>query len=239
MKKIISSFMVVMLLVLNLVGLVGCSPTDDQEQESDNNQSVQEENNSSTEDGQTNDQKEQDSTLDDNNSDSDTDSTKPKEADSSDSKEDADSNSDQKLQTQQRMSRLYYYDVEQEQVFYIDEKVDVVDGAYINALTKALKNNQDNEDFVTINEDTFVTSAELDEEHGILNIYFNESFHLSTDLDENIEAGFIEALVNTYGYNYNVDKVAIYVENKIYKDQRGSVSTDYFSVNADAATEYE
>ena len=55
------------------------------------------------------------------------------------------------------MSRLYYYDIEKDEMFYIDESVDVVDGAYINALTKGLKDNQNNEDFVTMNEETFVT----------------------------------------------------------------------------------
>ena len=58
-----------------------------------------------------------------------------------------------------------------------------------------------------MNEETFVTSAKLDEESGVLNIYFNDSFYLSTNLGSGIEVGFINALVNTYGYNYNVDKL--------------------------------
>ena len=33
-----------------------------------------------------------------------------------------------------------------------------------------------------------------------------------TNLGSGIEVGFINALVNTYGYNYNVDKVAVYVK---------------------------
>ena len=137
------------------------------------------------------------------------------------------------------MSRLYYYDIEKDEMFYIDESVDVVDGAYINALTKGLKDNQNNEDFVTMNEETFVTSAKLDEESGVLNIYFNDSFYLSTNLGSGIEVGFINALVNTYGYNYNVDKVAVYVEGKLYEDQRGTMPNGYFPVTAESATKYE
>lgn len=81
---------------------------------------------------------------------------------------------------------------------------------------------------MTVAHNTFVTSASLDEEKGILNIYFNESFYHSTNLGSDIEAGFIDALVNTYGYNYQVNKVAIFVEDKLYEDQRGPMPDGYF-----------
>ena len=225
MKKIIVSCMTLLIMI---VGLVGCSPAN--EQESDNKQPAQSENDSSTNDKG----EEQTSTPEDNNSDSNTDSTNQTDSDQND-----DSESEKTPTTQQRMSRLYYYDMEKDQMFYIEEAVEVMENAYVNALTQALKDNQDNEDFVAMNSNTFVTSAKMDEENGILNIYFNESFYLSTNLGSGIEAGFIDALVNTYGYNYNVDKVAIYVENKLYEDQRGQMPNGYFPVTAETATKYE
>ena len=228
MKKFIVAMMTCLFMVFSLFG---CSPAN--EQESDSNQAAQSENDSSTSDQEEN----QTSIPEDNNSDSNTDSTNKTESD--DSNQDDNSDSNQTPNTQQRISRLYYYDIEQNQMFYVDKEVDVIENAYVNALTEALKENQDNKDFVTINEDTFVTSATLDEESGILNIYFNESFHLSTNLGSGIEAGFIDALVNTYGYNYNVDKVALYVQNKLYEDQRGPMPDGYFKVTAEDAVKYE
>lgn len=224
MKKFMLSVFIV---IFTLFGLVGCSsPANEEKNEA--NQSEPTKDNPLTDDTS----QEQNSTLQNNDSNTDTDSTDDSNADETDS-------SEKDEVTQSKMSRLYYYDIEKDEMFYIDESVDVVDGAYINALTKGLKDNQNNEDFVTMNEETFVTSAKLDEESGVLNIYFNDSFYLSTNLGSGIEVGFINALVNTYGYNYNVDKVAIYVEGKLYEDQRGTMPNGYFPVTAESATKYE
>lgn len=224
MKKFMLSVFIV---IFTLFGLVGCSsPANEEKNEA--NQSEPTKDNPLTDDTS----QEQNSTPQNNDSNTDTDSTDDSNADETDS-------SEKDEVTQSKMSRLYYYDIEKDEMFYIDESVDVVDGAYINALTKGLKDNQNNEDFVTMNEETFVTSAKLDEESGILNIYFNDSFYLSTNLGSGIEVGFINALVNTYGYNYNVDKVAIYVEGKLYEDQRGTMPNGYFPVTAESATKYE
>lgn len=224
MKKFMLSVFIV---IFTLFGLVGCSsPANEEKNEA--NQSDSTKDNPLTDDTS----QEQNSTLQNNDSNTDTDSTDDSNADETDS-------SEKDEVTQSKMSRLYYYDIEKDEIFYIDESVDVVDGAYINALTKGLKDNQNNEDFVTMNEETFVTSAKLDEESGVLNIYFNDSFYLSTNLGSGIEVGFINALVNTYGYNYNVDKVAVYVEGKLYEDQRGTMPNGYFPVTAESATKYE
>ena len=224
MKKFMLSVFIV---IFTLFGLVGCSsPANEEKNEA--NQSEPTKDNPLTDDTS----QEQNSTLQNNDSNTDTDSTDDSNADETDS-------SEKDEVTQSKMSRLYYYDIEKDEIFYIDESVDVVDGAYINALTKGLKDNQNNEDFVTMNEETFVTSAKLDEESGVLNIYFNDSFYLSTNLGSGIEVGFINALVNTYGYNYNVDKVAVYVEGKLYEDQRGTMPNGYFPVTAESATKYE
>lgn len=224
MKKFMLSVFIV---IFTLFGLVGCSsPANEEKNEA--NQSEPTKDNPLTDDTS----QEQNSTPQNNDSNTDTDSTDDSNADETDS-------SEKDEVTQSKMSRLYYYDIEKDEMFYIDESVDVVDGAYINALTKGLKDNQNNEDFVTMNQETFVTSAKLDEESGVLNIYFNDSFYLSTNLGSGIEVGFINALVNTYGYNYNVDKVAIYVEGKLYEDQRGTMPNGYFPVTAESATKYE
>ena len=70
--------------------------------------------------------KNKNSTPQNNDSNTDTDSTDDSNADETDS-------SEKDEVTQSKMSRLYYYDIEKDEMFYIDESVDVVDGAYINA----------------------------------------------------------------------------------------------------------
>lgn len=136
-------------------------------------------------------------------------------------------------------SRLFFYDFEQDQMFYIDTDVEVFGGGYINALTHALKNDHYSDNLITMADETLVTSAKLDETTGILDVYFNETFYASTNLGSRAEVGFIDALVNTYGYNYNVKKVRILVEGKLFSDQRGEMPEGYFSVTSDTAISFE
>lgn len=78
---------------------------------------------------------------------------------------------------------------------------------------------------MTVAHNTFVTSANRDEKKDI---YFNESFYHSTNRGSEMEAGFSDALVNTYGYNYQVNKVEIFVEDKLYEDQCRLIPDIYF-----------
>ena len=235
MKKLIVAIMTCFFMVFSLFGCQTLNEKDSKENKTDvvNNES-------SVNEGQ----KDQADKADQPDSSSkqqttDTDSNTNTNHDASDASDsDSDSGSKQKTQTQKKTSRLYYYDVEKEKMFYVDKTVELVDGAYINALTNALKNNQKNEDFVAVNVETFVTSAKLVVEKGILKVYFNDSFDLSTDLDSKIEPKFIESLVNTYGYNYNVEKVALFVNKEPYKNPSDTTSSGYFKVSVDDATEY-
>lgn len=150
-----------------------------------------------------------------------------------------DKQEDEELASKFIPSRLFFYDFEQEQMCYIDTEVEVFGGGYINALTHALKNDQFSDDLIIMNDETLVTSAKLDETTGILDVYFNESFYASTNLGSRAEVGFIDALVNTYGYNYNVTKVRILVDGKLYSDQRGEMEDGYFSVTSNIAIPFE
>ncbi|MGL4336473.1 MAG: GerMN domain-containing protein [Turicibacter sp.] len=136
-------------------------------------------------------------------------------------------------------SRLFFYDIELDQMFYIDTDVEVIGGGYINSLTNALKNDNYGDHLITLAQETFVTKAEQNKETGLLTVYFNESFHESMNLGSISQVEMINALVNTYGYNYQVDKVAIIVEGKPYVDQRGELPEGYFTVTIDQAIKFE
>lgn len=234
MKKLIVAMMTCFFMVFSLFGCQSANEKDPNKETKpevvSNDSSVNEDQNDQVDKTDQTDSSSKQQTTD-------TDSNTNTNQDASDAS-DSDSDSGSKQNTQKKASRLYYYDVEKDQMSYVDKNVELVDGAYINALTNALKNNQNNEDFIAVNDKTFVTSAKLDEENGILNVYFNESFDLSTDLDSATEAKFIEALVNTYGYNYNVEKVALYINNELYEDSSGGKPAEYFKVSVDDATEY-
>ena len=51
------------------------------------------------------------------------------------------------------------------------------------------------------------------------------------ELSKEIANGVIQAIVNTYGYNYSVNKVAVYFGNELYTDIDGTKDNGYCSVN--------
>lgn len=139
----------------------------------------------------------------------------------------------------EKSCRIFYYDINKDKQFYIDKNVEVTDGALVSALTNELKNNTYNNDFVLLSKETNVTSATLDKNEGILKVYFNDSFKNSTNLGTAAEVELITSLVNTYGYNFNVKKVSIYVNGQIYVDPRGEMKNGYFTVDTSKAVEFK
>lgn len=140
--------------------------------------------------------------------------------------------------TTEKDYRIFYYDFPNEKMVYVDKKVKVTDGAVVNALTNELKNNNNNDGLFTLDPETAVTSAKLDRDNDVLKVYFNESLNNSMNLGTKSQCELVNSIVYTYGYNYGVSKVAIYVNGEPFIDPRGSKPDGYYTVDTSGATEF-
>lgn len=141
--------------------------------------------------------------------------------------------------TVEKNCRIFYYDFANDKMVYVNKNVEVVGGALVKALTNSLKDNSNNNDFITLNSETNVTSAKLDRDNDILEVYFDDSLNKSMNLGTNNQCELVDSIVYTYGYNYDVSKVAIYVNGETYIDPRGEMPGGYFTVDTSRATEYK
>ena len=57
------------------------------------------------------------------------------------------------------------------------------------------------------------------------------------NLDGSNESGLLSSLISTYGYNYGVDKVAIYFGDTLYTALSGDLPEGYFDVTLENAVE--
>ena len=108
----------------------------------------------------------------------------------------------------------------------------VTDNAFVTALTEKLysaPNNNNN--FVVLSKDYGVSSATLNYDTNVLTVVFNENFIKDMELSTEIANGVIGAVVNTYGYNYGVDKVAVYFGSELYTGLDGTSDAGYSKVN--------
>lgn len=134
--------------------------------------------------------------------------------------------------TKSRNCRVFYFNKVDLKTYCVDTSVKVTDNAFVTALTEQLYNApKGNKNFVTLSKDYGVSSATLNYETNVLSVVFNENFIKDMELTKEVANGVIQAIVNTYGYNYSVNKVAVYFGNELYTDIDGTKDNGYCSVN--------
>lgn len=217
-KKILFSI----LLIVSSIFLIGCSNFFTDKNPSEETQNNEDSNSTSPTDENINNDASNENTN-DNESNSDTNNEKDNEKDK---------------ETTKKICRIYAFNREELQLYYFDEELIVEDNALVTSLTKALQNTLPNDSFLALSDKAEVTSAKLDTENGLLTIVFSEDFIQDMTLGSSTESGLISSLVNTYAYNYNVDKIAIYFGDKLYTSLKGSLDEGYFNANFDEAKEY-
>ncbi|WP_300380627.1 GerMN domain-containing protein [Clostridium sp.] len=148
------------------------------------------------------------------------------------------SNTEDNKKITNKLCRVYAFNREELQLYYFDEEITVEDNALVTALTKSLKNNMPSDSFLSLSDKAEVTSAKLDEENGVLTVVFSENFLQNMALGINTESGLMASLINTYAYNYNVDKVAIYFGDTLYTSLKGTLDEGYFKAHFDDAKKY-
>lgn len=130
---------------------------------------------------------------------------------------------------QTKTCRLYFYDFDTEEIIFIDKEIEITDKALVKALISAHKDGINDKNVIKLHEAAQVKSAKLEDD--ILKVHFNKEFQTKMNLGSCTEAGLIQSLVNTLGYNYNVKKVAFYVDNELYFGIYGPNQNGYFTTS--------
>ena len=131
-----------------------------------------------------------------------------------------------------RDCRIFYYNKVDSKTYCTDTKAPVTDNAFVTALTEKLyEAPNNNSNFITISKDYGVKSATLDYSTNVLTVVFNSNFLDEMKLNDTDSKGLMAAIVNTYGYNYQVNKVAVYFGNDLYTGLDGTAEAGYSTVD--------
>lgn len=134
--------------------------------------------------------------------------------------------------TRSRDCRIFYYNKVDSKTYCTDTKASVTDNAFVTALTdKLYEAPNNNNNFITLSKDYGVKSATLDYSTNVLTVVFNSNFLDEMKLDDTASKGLMSAIVNTYGYNYQVNKVAVYFGNDLYTGLDGTAEAGYSTVD--------
>ena len=134
--------------------------------------------------------------------------------------------------TVSRSCRIFYYNKVDSKTYCVDTSSTVTDNAFVTALTEKLytaPNNNNN--FLTLSKDYGVKSATLDYDTNVLKVVFNNNFLDEMKVDDTTSQGFMASIIDTYAYNYNVNKVAVYFGNDLYTGIDGTSTAGYTTVD--------
>lgn len=172
-------------------------------------------------------------------------STKPSEDNTSNNTNSSNSNTptkdtniNNKNSIKNKNCRLFFFDSTKLVLYYIDKEITIEDNALVSALTKELQTNSTSDTFLKLTSKVDIKSATLDKDNGILKVVFDKSYVDEMILGTATESGLLSSLINTYGYNYGVNKVAIYFGDKLYTSLKGELPEGYFTTNFSEAKPY-
>lgn len=134
--------------------------------------------------------------------------------------------------------RLFFYNSADKTRYYIDENILVEDNALVSALTSALQDNKFSSDFVILSDKIGVRNATVDTTNNALTVKFNESFEKYMKLDPASAYELIYTLVNTYAYNYKVNKVSIYFNDLQYTLAPSADENGWYAPYFDSSVPY-
>jgi len=161
-------------------------------------------------------------------------------ADQNESKEDESKKTDEDTipLVENRKSRIYAFNREDLTLYYYDTTIEVTDNALVSALTKELQTNLPSDQFISLTDKSNITSATLDKDKSLLTIVFSNSYVDNMLLGSSTESGLLSSLICTYGYNYDVDNIAIYFNDTLYTSLKGDLEDGYFKVDYSNSKEY-
>lgn len=144
------------------------------------------------------------------------------------------------VKVEQREVRLFYYDSVANITYYKDTTIEVTDKAVVTALINALKKPLIEGVDPLLSEEVAVRSAKLDTAKNILTVDIRSRLVDPEKIGGGIEGNIIDALVNTLGYNYKVEKVIITLDGKPYESGHFALEKDEaFTVDYSNTVEHE
>lgn len=126
-----------------------------------------------------------------------------------------DSSTKNPITTSSKNVRLFYYNGVSDKIYYEDKSINVIDGALVTGIINELKINKGDE-YCSLDSSIIVKSAKLDSEKDLLTVNFGEKFVNNMNLGSGAESSVLQAIVNSLGYNFNVNHVYITVDGKDY-----------------------
>lgn len=130
----------------------------------------------------------------------------------------------------EKICRVYNFDREKLQMNYSNKQVKLIEKDLPYILLNSLRYSS-SDYMILLPDDVSIKDVELDKEKSILKIDFNKDFIKDIPLGTSTESGFMDSIVKTYGYNYEVDYISIYFDGNLYTGLKGELDNDAFKVN--------
>lgn len=140
--------------------------------------------------------------------------------------------------TSSQTYRLFFYNPVDGTRYYVDEDITVEENALVSALTSALQNNNYNSDFIVLSDQIGVSNATVDTANSALIVKFNDSFEKYMNLDPASAYELIYTLVNTYAYNYKVNKISLYFNDIQYTAAPSADKNGWYAPYFDSSVSY-
>ena len=134
--------------------------------------------------------------------------------------------------------RLFFYNPVDGTRYYVDENITVEENALVSALTSALQNNNYNSDFIVLSDQIGVSNATVDTANSALTVKFNDSFEKYMNLDPASAYELIYTLVNTYAYNYKVNRISLYFNDIQYTAAPSADKNGWYAPYFDSSVSY-
>lgn len=134
--------------------------------------------------------------------------------------------------------RLFFYNSVDGRRYYVDEDIPVEKNALVSALTSALQDNKYSSDFIVLSNQIGVSNATVDAANSALTVKFNDSFEKYMNLDPASAYELIYTLINTYAYNYKVNKVSLYFNDLQYTAAPSADENGWYAPYFDSSISY-
>lgn len=134
--------------------------------------------------------------------------------------------------------RIYYYDIQNDTMTYINKTIEIKDKAIATSLFNELKRSPAEGFLPSISNDVSLNSANLVKEENMIKLDFSSNLINTQNLGSGAESNTLKAICNTFGSFFNVDKVMITLDGSPYSSGHILMNEgEWFEVDLTNATE--